>query len=277
MSENFRADLHCHTRVSDGSATPEEVVALAASVGLQGLSITDHDTVAAIAKASPIAEKQQIQLLSGVEFSCSHKGTSVHVLAYAFHEKNPFIIDFCQKHKIRRQERFSLLLDRLQKIGIVLDLSEIEKTVGYMPGRPHLAQMMVQAGYVPDVQAAFHKYLGENRPGYVPSVSFSVEETLDVIHQAGGLAVIAHPILIKKKRVYQDLLAMPFDGLEGYYARFHKTDEAPFIQEAEKRGLFITGGSDFHGDVKPRIHLGSSWTPQQTFSMLWNHYKGETR
>ena len=138
-------------------------------------------------------------------------------------------------------------------------------------GRPHIAQAMKRKGYVSSIQEAFHKYIGDGRPCYASGGYFSVEETLDIIHQAKGLAVIAHPHLIVKTHTVHDLLEMPFDGIEGYYARFPFRQNERWIKIGMNKNWIITGGSDFHGDIKPNIDLGMSWTPQETFKILHDH------
>lgn len=271
MADDFRADLHCHSTCSDGTAPPEEIIRIAKGKGLRGLSITDHDCVDAYQVAVPLAEEAGIRLLPGVEFSANHRGKSVHILAYSFRVDSPLVNEFCERHRERRRQRSVAIVERLAENDVFIDLEEYGEQPG-MIGRPHIAQAMVAKGYAKDIQDAFHKYLKEGRCAFVPSLSFSVEETLDVIHKVRGLAVIAHPMLIRSKRVLEEMLEMNFDGLEGFYARFRASDELPFQQRAEARDLFLTGGSDYHGNVKPRNTLGCSWTPQKTFDRLWEHY-----
>lgn len=271
----FRADLHCHSTCSDGSLTPKQLLELSLQKGLQALSITDHDTLEAYQEALPEAKRLGIRLLPGVEFSCVHRDLSIHILAYSFDPFHPLLVDFCHKHKERRIARCQKILERLDKEGVHIDGQELLAKVASNTtiGRPHIAQEMVNKGIVPNIQQAFARYLGEGCRAYIPSSSSSVEETLDLIHQAGGLAVLAHPILIKKSKVLAELLTLKLDGLEGFYANFSADQERPFIEKGEKRGLFITGGSDFHGSAKPQIQLGCSWTPQETFEKLWKHYQ----
>lgn len=271
----FRADLHCHSTCSDGSLNPKQLLALSIEKRLQALSITDHDTVEAYHEALPEAKRLGIRLLPGVEFSCVHRGLSIHILAYAFDPFHPLLRDFCHQHKERRIARCQKILERLEKDGVHIDGQELLAKVASNTtiGRPHIAQEMVSKGIVSSVQQAFKHYLGEGCRAYIPSSSCSVEETIDLIHQAGGLAVLAHPILIKKTKVLEELLNLNLDGLEGFYANFNSDQERPLIEKGEKRGFIITGGSDFHGDAKPQIHLGCSWTPQETFEKLWQHYQ----
>ena len=141
-----------------------------------------------------------------------------------------------------------------------------------MPGRPHIAQAMIEKGYVASIEEAFKKYLGEGRCCYYPGSRPSVEETLDVIRSAGALAVIAHPQLIKQRRIINQLLEMDFDGIEAYYARFSGYDEQKWVNIAREKGWIVTGGSDYHGEIKPQNPLGSSWVSEETFRILQDHY-----
>lgn len=263
----FRADLHCHSTCSDGTAKPEELIDLAIEQELSGLSITDHDTLNAYQTALPYAQNRNFPLLAGIEFSCIQRGESVHILGYAFDLKNAQINDFCQKHKARREQRSLLILEKLAEMNMPIELEteELESI-----GRPHIAAELIRQGYVESMEEAFKKHLGEGCPCYVPGEAFTVEETIDVIHNAGGLAVIAHPHLINNSRIVTDLLKMPFDGIEAYYARFAPHKEKPWVKIGSHRHWILTGGSDFHGTVKPHIPLGCSWVGAETFQSLYD-------
>lgn len=269
----FRADLHCHSTFSDGTLSPEEIIDLAKASGLLGISITDHDTIGAYTIALPYSKRVGIEMISGVEFSAAHQGVSVHILGYAFSLDHPAITEFCLRHKERRLKRIKTLVELLSKHEMPVTEQDIQalQPMG-MIGRPHVALAMMQKGYVTSVQQAFREYLSPGKPCYVPGNAFSVEETLSVIHQANGFAVIAHPHLIKETAIVKDLLSMNFDGLEGYYSRFHLREEQRWIDIAKHKGWLITGGSDFHGTVKPHISLGCSWVNEQTFSILHQHF-----
>lgn len=267
----FRADLHCHSTFSDGTLRPKELLQLAINTGLQGISITDHDTIDAYAEAIPLAEELGIRIIPGAEFSCRYAGISVHILGYAFDLDNPALQQFCQAHLKRREQRLRIMMEKLEEKGMPISIEGIslEGTIG----RPHIAQGMVNAGYVKDVREAFNKYLGDKKPCFVPTESFSVEETIEVIHGAGGLAVIAHPHLIKYQKLLKHILGLPFDGIECYYARMVPTLEAQWIKIAKHKGWIMTGGSDFHGDIKPNNPLGCSWVDEETFQRLEEHWK----
>lgn len=264
--KQFRADLHCHSTCSDGTASPKELIDLAIDQGLSGLSITDHDTLNAYSTTLPYAKKLNFPLLTGVEFSCFHQNESVHILGYSFDLSNEQLNAFCRKHKERRFQRSLLILEKLKEHGmpIAIDTKNLESI-----GRPHLAMEMMRQGYVATMEEAFKKYLGEGCSCYVSGDAFSIEETIDVIQAAGGVAIIAHPHLINQPHLVTGLLKMPFDGIEAYYAKIPPHQERPWVKIGLYRNWIMTGGSDFHGTVKPHIPLGCSWVNEETFQLLY--------
>jgi predicted metal-dependent phosphoesterase TrpH len=267
----FRADLHCHSTCSDGTSTPIELIQIALEKGLQGLSITDHDTVHSYPIALPEAQKKGIRLISGIEFSATHKQQSVHILGYSFNLSHDAIRSLCKLHVERRKERNEQIVDKLKALGKPIDalFSEGVETIG----RPHIAKAMIDKGYVENYQEAFKLYLGEDKPAYARGRSISIEETLAAIKSAGGVAIIAHPHLIQNGELLRELLTMPFDGMECYYANFMRDRCERWLKMAKKRNWLATGGSDFHGNVKPNLFLGSSWTPLETFEILYARFK----
>ena len=267
----FRADLHCHTIFSDGTMTPEQLLYLAKDVGLSGISITDHDTIEAYSQAPAIAKKLGILLGSGVEFSCIFQKMSVHILAYDFDLNSQAITNLCSQHQLRRTCRNKAILEHLSRLGMSISEEELlsigEKTVG----RPHIAKLMVEKGYVDSIKEAFNRYIGDGKPCYEPGEGIAVQQTLDVIHQGKGKAFIAHPHLLDHSRKIKELLKYPFDGIECHYAKFPPEQERRWIQMAKERGWLISGGSDFHGSVKEYIQLGCSWVDEETFHKIFQH------
>lgn len=266
----FRADMHCHSTCSDGSLTPIELVELAKERGLSGLSITDHDTIEAYDE--PLfrkAEELGIKLCSGVEFSCQLNGVNVHLLGYDFDIRSPEILELCQKHQKRRKNRNTQILNALARIGFVISYEEVEKFAhGKVIGRPHIAHLMVNKGYVPSIKKAFDQYIGDNQCCYSAGESFSCEETIEIIHKAKGKAFIAHPHLIKKGKIVKALLDLNFDGIECYYALFRLSANDKWLRLSEERGWLVSGGSDFHGDLKPMIPLGASYVNLENFEKI---------
>lgn len=262
----FKADLHTHTTCSDGSFSPEELIAHAKEIGLSALSITDHDTIDAYKRAIPAAKAAGIILGSGVEFSALFKSMSVHVLGYDIDLHSIPLHAFCARHQERRYLRNRAILAKLAAHGMVIEEEELKGC-----GRPHIAQLMVEKGFVPTIAAAFQKYIGDHRSCFVRGESFSVEETLDIIHQAGGKAFLAHPHLIEHRNKIKPLLELSFDGIECYYARFPRTDADKWVKMAAERGLLVSGGSDFHGTVKHFLPLGASFVDEEHFQAIFNH------
>jgi len=265
----FRADLHCHTTHSDGSFSPREILDHAKSIGLGALAITDHDAVSAYKDALSYAKQIDILLAPGAEFSCHIDEVSVHILGYDFDSNHPAITTLCQKHQDRRLERNHGILQKLSKKNMFLDQNELYADIRSV-GRPHIAKLMIQKGYVSSIEEAFRLYIGEGKSCYERGEKFSVEDTIKIIHSAGGKAFIAHPHLIRQEKIIKNLLQMPMDGIECYYSRFELSVEKRWCKIAEQRGLLISGGSDFHGSFKPDTPLGCSWTNLESFAKIFS-------
>lgn len=263
----FRADMHCHSTCSDGTYSPLELIYLAKKVGLSGLAISDHDTIEAYTESLFIeAQKVGIELKTAVEFSAETHGAGIHILGYGFDPKNPDIINFCKQHTTRRRERNLNILAKLK--AYKMSIEECELCAAGVVGRPHIAEQLVVKGHVKSMKEAFDKYLGDNKPCYDPGKSFTCEETIEMIHKAGGKAFIAHPCFIRKKKALDAILAMDFDGIECFYAMMPIHEEAKWHKIAKDKGLLVSGGSDFHGGMNPNIELGASWIGREEFDLI---------
>ncbi len=258
------ADIHTHTTASDGSFTPTELVRHAKKCGLQGLSITDHDTIAAYEEAIPIAKELGIVLGTGIEFSTIFEGHDVHILGYDITLSSPELLALCHRHKNRRLHRNLKMLEKLHDHKMEITLDEMKGS-----GRPHIAYIMVQKGYVKSIKEAFNKYLGEGKKCYVRGDTVSVQETIDVIHAADGKAFIAHPHLLVHSFPITQLLELPFDGIECRYAKLASKTSEPWIKIAQQKKWLMSGGSDFHGAVKPDISLGCQGVDRATFDQIF--------
>lgn len=264
----FRADLHCHTTFSDGTMTPEELLNHAKELGLSALAITDHDTIEAYSVAPAIAKKLGLLLGSGVEFSSIFQGLSVHILGYDFDLLSPYIQELCERHRKRRAERNKEILNKLSRLQMPILEEELIAMGERSIGRPHIAKVMMQKKYVSSIKQAFN-LIGDGKPCFVAGEGISSEETISIIHQAGGKAFLAHPHLLGHANKTKRLLELPFDGIECYYARFSPEQEKPWLKIAETKGLLPSGGSDFHGLNKGYIELGCSWVNEQTFHQIF--------
>lgn len=266
----FKADMHCHTYCSDGELSPMELLLKAKADGLQGLSITDHDTVEAYTEELQEAAKTLgIILCPGVEFSCQLGLESVHILGYAFDLNSIDLNNLCKKHKERRNQRNSRILKKLRSYQIVIELEELESRFPHgVIGRPHIALMMIEKGHVITIKEAFQRYLGEGRCCFDPGPVFTIDETLDVIHKAGGKAFLAHPQLIKRRKILKEVLKKDLDGIECYYGLFPRSESVRWIAITEEKQWLVSGGSDFHGHIKPYNRLGSSFVDRDTFQKI---------
>ncbi len=274
MISEFRADLHTHTHCSDGTDSPSQLLQKAKKMGLQGLSITDHDTIDAYSPALfAQAEELGIRLLSGIELSSELGETSVHILGYGIDLQSERLRSFLAEMIRRRNERNRAILAKLKKRGLVIEEEELlahakqlfsNRTIG----RPHIADLMVRKGYAASIQQAFQIYLQEGGLCYVPGIKYTPREVVAQIHDAGGKAVLAHPHFLKKGNFLRELLALPLDGLECHYGTLYKEQERPWVDLAKERGWIATGGSDYHGEVKAHIPLGCSWVGEEVFNKL---------
>jgi predicted metal-dependent phosphoesterase TrpH len=266
----YRADLHCHSTYSDGTLTPIELLHLAKEKGLSAICITDHDSLDAYTDETfEEAQRVGIILYVGVEFSSRHMGQNIHVLGYGV-EITPTLLEFCEKHKERRRERNRAMLEHLKKLSFPIEEEELYRgRESSSVGRSHIADLMVQKGYVRSIKEGFNRYLGDGKCCYEEGRYFSVEETIDQIHRSKGKAFLAHPHLIRKKEVLRAVLEMNFDGIECYYCLFHANQEKRWLSLVEEKGMLKSGGSDFHGAVTPHVPLGCSWVDQSTAEAIF--------
>jgi len=267
----YRADLHCHSTCSDGTCTPIELLDLAKEVGLSGLSITDHDTLDAYTDETlSHAKKMGIDLFTGVEFSTRYHKVSVHILGYGV-QKTKALLAFCNEHKRRRENRNSAILEKLKSLSLPVSEEELKAVqTGSIAGRPHIAQVMVQKNYVSSIQEAFDRYIGDGKCCFFEGEPFSVQDAIDEIHQAKGKAFIAHPHLIERRGILRIILGMNFDGIECYYSLLYAKKVEKWLKIAKDKDWLISGGSDFHGAIKPHIKLGCSYVDHETVERIFS-------
>ena len=253
-------DLHSHTNQSDGTFSPAELIDEAVRVGVDTLAITDHDTFAGYDRAKPYAANKRVNLICGIELSTKLDGNSVHLLGYFFDaDKLQGFRNWIQELQAARRERNVRLAARLQELGFDVTLEEAEARGRGMTGRPHFAQVMMEKGYTSSVRQTFDDILGESGSGYVhrkePQFSTGVEK----ISQAGGISSLAHPVRIKGDlgAMLPGLFRAGLGALEAYHSDHRPEDTKLFLDLAREYGLKVTGGSDFHGLVKPGIELGT--------------------
>ncbi len=270
MSKSY--DLHTHSIHSDGTDTVEELIIRAKEKKLSGLSITDHDTISAYEEALPLAQKQGLLLLPGVEISTVCKGESVHLLAYSFSLQDKKFQTLMKSLQKIRKDRNLEILKRLEAHGMPLDLHKLKEDIGVI-GRPHIANALLALGHVKSMREAFDRWIGEEKPCYASGARLEIKKVIEKLHEAHAYAIIAHPHLIRNPALEEQLIDMPIDGLEVHYANFNIEDEKKWKKLADQRGWLKTGGSDYHGKSKAHIELGASYTKEETFQILWERYQ----
>lgn len=267
----MKFDLHVHTNHSDGIYSPEKVIDLAMKMNINGIAITDHDTISALQVAINYSRKfDNFKIIPGVEISSIYEGEEVHILGLYIDYKNTSIIDTTNNIKKSRIERGIKIVEKINKLGLKLDLKEVKKFAKKdFIGRPHIARALIHKGYVENMEEAFEKYLKLGAPAYVERYKITIEETVNLIKNAGGIPILAHPGLIKNKEIISHCVEKGILGLEGIHSKHTKKDVAFSIDFAKKNNLILTGGSDFHGDRgKGEILLGKYYVGTDTILQL---------
>lgn len=257
-------DLHTHSIYSDGSSTPAELIALAVGNGLRGLALTDHDTVEGVAELTTLGEQAGLTIISGVEISTSLHQYTLHILGYGIDVADPELLRWLQPLQEGRERRNAVILDKLQGLGVEITAEEVRQvSCCGQTGRPHIARLLVAKGVVENFDAAFRQYLGRNRPAWEGRFSYSAAATIDMIHRAGGLAVLAHPGQIDPEMraqppLIRELVLRGLDGLEVHYPTHTRKMKKKLKALAMEHDLLVTGGSDYHGQTRPAHQLAGA-------------------
>ena len=254
------ADLHIHSSYSDGVYTPRELASMAKAAGITVIALTDHDTLKGLPEMREAAAALGIDFIPGVEFSARWENRQVHVLGYGIDEHNALLLERLADVRDARRNRLEKIVKRLREMGMYVEIPMPEEGQRAV-GRPHIARALVEQGYVRTVQEAFDKYIGEGKPAYRPQTKMTPPEAVMLIHQAGGIAVQAHPEEIGDRTLALKLLgALAYDGLEVYHpSAKEKNVEDFWLQIAKERGFLITGGSDYHGNADRFPEKLSQW------------------
>ena len=272
-------DLHTHTTASDGESTPKELVSRARAAGVEVLSVTDHDTVAAADSAAAACASAGIEFVPGIEITSVAEGIDVHVLGYFIEVGSPSLQAFLSAQRLRRIERVRRMIALLRQQGVELDPDMVLRRAlgdsGKTAGRPWIARALVEAGYVDTVSEAFDRWLSRGRLAFIPSVGFPPRDVFKRIHDAGGLASLAHPGLLQRDEWLPGFATDGLDALEAYHSQHDPDATARYLGLAARLGLATSGGSDYHGDA---IHgvtgPGHVSLPRDAFEVLRNKTRG---
>lgn len=256
----MKADLHMHSTASDGVYTPEALMNLAADLGCTHVALTDHDSTAGIPFALEAAKRRGMQLIPGVELSCGAQ-KEIHVLGYGFDPENAALRAFCEARVAQRVARTEAMVQRLCELGKPIEMKRVRELARGVIARPHVARAMMEAGYVTSVADAFDRYLKPGRPAYVPKEDVKVAEAVRLIAQAGGIAVLAHPMELKMGETQLESLigewkSQGLSGVEVYHPSAQNNHAAFLYNLARREGMLVTGGSDFHGEAVRKSSIG---------------------
>jgi predicted metal-dependent phosphoesterase TrpH len=256
-------DLHVHTTASDGTLSPAAVVRLAADRGVTAVAVTDHDTVAGLAEAMEESTRSHVEVVPGVELSAEWDRGILHILGFFVDRTDPDLLRTLDYLKRGREERTVKILSKLAGLGIEIPPEDVAAESGCgVPGRPHIARVMVRTGFVAEMQEAFDRYLRRGAPAYAKKPKLDAVEALKTITHAGGLPVMAHPYSVLSGdseglgEVVRRLKEHGLQGLEAYYPEHTPAQTQTYLGLADKYHLVATGGTDFHGANKPGIQLG---------------------
>lgn len=273
----MQIDLHSHSTISDGTLSPAELLAHAASQGLQTLALTDHDATEGIAEAALAASEHGIELIPGLEASVSWNGQTVHILGLQIDTQNAALQAGLARTRDYRVWRAGEMARRLEKKNIPGALEGASAFAGgSILGRLHFARFLVAAGHCESVREVFKRYLVRGKPGYVPAEWASLEEALGWIHAAGGLAVIAHPAryrltATRLRKLLADFTDCGGEGIEVVSGSHSRDDMLNMTVHAERAGLYASRGSDYHGPDNPWVELGRMPDLPKKCRPIWEH------
>jgi len=263
------ADLHLHTRFSDGTYSPEELAAQAVRHGFHAVALTDHDTVEGCAATGAACAAQQVEFISGTELTAEQEGQEIHILGYCVDIHHPRLLAEISKFQKVRQDRIREMVTRLNQIHVPLEVSAVFALANCRsPGRPHVARALVQAGLCGSLDEAFERFLKRNRPAWVPKFKISAPAAIELIHEAGGVAVMAHPGLNRSDEVIPAMVEAGLDGIECFHTKHSTTTQEHYLEMADLLHLLVTGGSDCHGNSKGKPVIGTVKLPYQHVEKL---------
>ena len=255
-------DLHVHSTESDGTLTPEDLVAEAKKVGLAAFALTDHDTCQGVGKAMPCEASAGIELIPGIELSTDYHGKEVHIVGLYIDIENEQLLKKTAEYRKCRSERNALMVEALRKEGLSITMEElVAENPDCVITRANIARFLYEHGQIKSVREAFDRYIGDHCKCYVGRLKVASTDAVRLIKEAGGTAILAHPLLYglsntNLQKMIDELKPVGLDGLEAIYPTYTTGEEQQMKRLARENGLLISGGSDFHGSNKPDIALG---------------------
>jgi predicted metal-dependent phosphoesterase TrpH len=264
-------DLHLHTTASDGLCDPATLVDLAWRAGIRTMSVTDHDTVAGLPEVKRAAAASGIAFVPGIEITAVHERRDVHVLGYFIDSEAPGFDAFLEEQRADRVRRLSAIIDRLAELGKPVNHDDVlaSERPGQALGRPLIARALVKAGHAADEREAFDLLLGDRKPAFIPRYGPSPAEVIAIIGRAGGLASLAHPGLLKRDDLIPGMIDAGLTAIEAFHSEHDPPTTARYLDFAERHGILVSGGSDYHGEKeRRRTAFGTVGLPDDRFEML---------
>lgn len=272
------ADLHLHTCFSDGTFTPEELVTHARSAGLSAIALTDHDTVEGCSRTEDACREAGLEFLAGTELTADQDNYELHILGYLVDVEHPRLLREIAEFQLVRQRRIREMVERLNRLKVPLKAESVFSLANCQsPGRPHVARALVHQGMCRSVDEAFERFLKRNRPAWVPKRRVNAMEAIALIHEAGGLAVMAHPGLNRTDDIIPALVEAGLDGIECFHTKHSTSASERYLEVADRHNLLVTGGSDCHGMSKGRPLIGTIRLPYQHVEMLKTAFERRRR
>ena len=263
------ADLHLHTFFSDGTFSPEELARRAREKGLNIVALTDHDTVEGCSRMAYACGVEGLDFIPGAELTAECAGYEVHILGYWLDTSDPTLLAALTRFQQARQERIVEMVRRLNAAGVPLTVESVTKIAGCnSPGRPHVARALVTGGMASDFDAAFERFLKKGRVAFVSKARMEVKTAVELIHGAGGVAVLAHPGIYRNDGLIPQIAAAGLDGLECWHTKHTSGQSTTYAALATKLNLVATGGSDCHGMAKDHPLVGSVRVPASQVELL---------
>ena len=270
------ADLHLHTHFSDGTFSPEELAGRGQRLGFAAMALTDHDSVEGCAPMAAACGAAGIEFITGTELTAEQDNIEVHLLGYFVDTQNKKLLLEIARFQAVRQNRIREMVVRLNQLNVPLEAETVFTLANCKsPGRPHVARALVKAGLCKSLDEAFERFLKKNRPAWVPKAKMSAREGVELIHQAGGLAVMAHPGLNRTDEIIPGLVDAGLDGIECFHTKHSTKTAERYLEIADKFNLLVTGGSDCHGFSKGKPLIGTIKLPYEHVEKLKS--KAESR
>ena len=262
MTKDAWVDLHVHTNFSDGLLSPTQVVQKAKEIGLKAIGIVDHDTIDGIAEAEETGAELGVEIVPGVELSSQFEGRDVHIIGFYFDPVHPRLMEYLERFQQERYKRAAKMIRNLNQLGVRLTMDEVEgRARGHSIGRPHLAEVLMEKGYVETFQEAFQRYIGYGSEAYEEKYKIGPEEAIGLLSEAKGLSFLAHPGYGITDETICQFVKAGLDGMEIIHPKLNQTRTQHLHKVAKQHGLLVSGGSDCHGGRNGKICMGDFSVP----------------